>query len=38
LLILPTVALILAASLWFWNHDVSLVTLLYPPPYQSRGD
>jgi hypothetical protein len=38
LLILPTVALILAAGLWFWNHDISLVTLLYPPPYQSHGE
>jgi hypothetical protein len=38
LLILPTVALVLVAGMWFWNHDLSLVTLLYPPPYQSRGD
>ena len=37
-LILPTIALVLVAGMWFWNHDVSLVTLLYPPPYQSRGD
>jgi Domain of unknown function (DUF4112) len=37
-LIFPTVVLILAAGIWFWNHDLSLVTLLYPPPYQSRGD
>jgi hypothetical protein len=37
-LILPTVAVVLAAGLWFWNHDISLVTLLYPPVYQSRGE
>jgi hypothetical protein len=37
-LILPTVALILAVGLWFWNHDVSLVTVLFPPAYQSRGE
>jgi hypothetical protein len=36
LLILPIVLLVLAASLWFWNHDVSLLTFIYPTPYQSR--
>jgi hypothetical protein len=38
LLILPTVLLVLAASMWFWNHDVSLLTFLYPTPYQSRTE
>jgi hypothetical protein len=28
---------VLAAGLWFWNHDASLLTLLFPTPYQSRG-
>ena len=36
LLILPTVVLVFAASLWFWNHDASLLNLIYPTPYQSR--
>ena len=36
LLILPTILLVLAAGLWFWNHEFSLITLLYPTPYQSR--
>jgi Domain of unknown function (DUF4112) len=36
LLILPTVLLVLAAGVWFWNHDVSLMKLLYPTPYNSR--
>jgi hypothetical protein len=36
--ILPAVVLILAVGLWFWNHDVSLVTVLFPPAYQSRGE
>ncbi len=35
-LIGPTVLLVLAAGLWFWTHDVSLLNLLYPAPYQSR--
>ena len=38
LLILPIVLLVLAASLWFWNHEASLLDLLYPTPYQSRGE
>ena len=38
LLILPIILLVLAASLWFWNHEASLLTLLYPTPYQSRGE
>src|SRR5262245_28046700 len=38
LLILPTVLVVLAASLWFWNHEASLLALLYPVPYQSRAE
>jgi len=36
-LILPTILLVLATGLWFWNHDTSLLRLLFPTPYQSRG-
>ena len=36
LLILPTILVVLAVSLWFWNHEVSILALLYPTPYQSR--
>jgi hypothetical protein len=38
LLIVPTVILIFAVGLWFWNRDISLVTVLFPPAYQSRGE
>jgi hypothetical protein len=38
LLILPTVLLVLAASLWFWNNNLSILALLYPTPYQSRAE
>ncbi|HSF68889.1 MAG TPA: DUF4112 domain-containing protein [Nitrospira sp.] len=37
-LILPTILLVLTAGIWLWNRDVSLLSLLYPTPYQSRGD
>ena len=37
-LILPTVLLVLGAGFWFWNHEISLLTLIYPTPYQSRGN
>ena len=36
LLIAPTVLLVLAVGLWFWERDLSLLSLLYPPLYQSR--
>lgn len=38
LLIGPIVALVGLASLWFWQRDISYVSLLFPPPYQSRAD
>ncbi len=38
LLLLPTILLVSAAGVWFWHHDISLLRLLYPTPYQSRGD
>jgi Domain of unknown function (DUF4112) len=37
-LTLPTILLVLGTGVWLWNHEVSLLTLLYPSPYQSRGD
>ena len=36
LLLLPIILLVAAAGLWFWNHDVSVLRLLFPTPYQSR--
>jgi uncharacterized protein DUF4112 len=38
LLLLPTLLLVSAAGLWFWHHDISLLRLLFPTPYQSRGE
>jgi hypothetical protein len=37
LLLIPTILLVSAAAVWFWHHDVSLLKLLFPTPYQSRG-
>jgi Domain of unknown function (DUF4112) len=38
LLIVPTILLVLATGIWFWDRNVSLLTLLYPPLYQSRTE
>jgi uncharacterized protein DUF4112 len=38
LVIVSTIVLTLSAGIWFWNRNVSLVTLLYPPLYQSRTE
>jgi len=38
LLLFPTILLVSVAGAWFWNHDISLLDLLYPTPYQSRGN
>jgi len=38
LLLLPTILLVSFAGGWFWNHNMSLLELLYPTPYQSRGN
>ena len=38
LLLLPTILLVSAAGVWFWTHHISLVDVLYPTPYQSRGN
>jgi hypothetical protein len=35
-LIVPIIASVGFAGLWLWKHDISFVSLLFPPPYQSR--
>lgn len=35
-IILPMLALIGFISVWFWNHNISYVSLFFPAPYQSR--
>ena len=36
LLLLPTIVLVSVVGVWLWNHEFSLLTLIYPIPYQSR--
>lgn len=36
LLLLPTIVLVAVVGIWLWNHEFSLLTLMYPTPYQSR--
>lgn len=36
LLLLPTIVLVSVVGVWLWNHEFSLLTLIYPTPYQSR--
>jgi hypothetical protein len=36
LLLLPTIVLVAVVGVWLWNHEFSLLTLMYPIPYQSR--
>ena len=38
LLLLPTILLVSCAGVWFWNHHFSLLELVFPTPYQSRGN
>ena len=38
LLIVPIIVLTLVTAIWFWNRNISLVTLIYPPLYQSRTE
>ena len=38
ILTLPTILLVFGAGMWLWNHEMSLLSLLYPAPYQSRVD
>ena len=35
-LTLPALGLIGYVSLWFWDHNISYISLLFPPPYRSR--
>jgi hypothetical protein len=35
-LIMPSTALIGFASVWLWNHNISLLALFFPTPYHSR--
>lgn len=37
ILIVPVIVLISVLSAWFWNHNISYVSLLFPPRYLS-GD
>ena len=37
ILILPVIVLVTVLSYWFWNHNISYVSLLFPPRYLS-GD
>ncbi len=34
-LILPTVALVAFVSVWFWDHNISYMSLFFPAPYHS---
>lgn len=36
ILIFPIIALATLVSAWFWNHNISYVSLLFPRPYSSR--
>jgi hypothetical protein len=36
MLILPTLGLVAFASVWFWNHNITYVSLFFPTPYLSR--
>jgi hypothetical protein len=36
ILLLPTIVLVSLVSSWFWNQNISYVSLLFPPPYSSR--
>ncbi len=38
LLILPSLVVTFAISLWLWNRDISYFTILFPRPYHSRID
>jgi len=35
-LIIPIVALVGFVSLWFWDHNISYMSLFFPAPYNSR--
>lgn len=33
---IPTTVIVFLISLWFWDHNVSYMSLLFPTPYSSR--
>lgn len=35
-IVIPTIALVSFVSLWFWQHNISYISLLFPTPYTSR--
>ncbi len=35
-LTLPTLAIITVISVWFWEHNMTLLSLLFPTPYRSQ--
>lgn len=35
-MILPTVALVAFISFWFWDRNISYMSLFFPAPYNSR--
>jgi hypothetical protein len=35
-LILPTMALVSFMSIWFWDHNISYLSLFFPATYNSR--
>ena len=35
-LIVPIIALVIVLSSWFWNHNISYVSVLFPRPYLSE--
>jgi hypothetical protein len=36
-LVVPVMALLFVIGLWLWQHDLSFVSFLFPPPYSSRS-
>ncbi len=36
-LITPAIAMIFVLGLWLWEHDLSFVSVFFPPPYSSRS-
>lgn len=34
---IPTVVVVAFAGLWLWQHDVSLISIFFPPRYLSRN-
>jgi hypothetical protein len=36
-IMVPIISLIAFIGLWLWRHDLSVISLLFPPPYSSRS-